>query len=126
MKKISLLAILAIALLVSSCKKEEDKQEEVLTFVGRWMTEDGGYYEVYNSDGTGKFWTPADDVYEEEAQTFTWEMDPSNPKVFIQYHKMEIGDGIVPQVCNILELTKTKFRYNNEGLRAEYNLIRVQ
>ena len=80
MKKISLLAILAIALLVSSCKKEEDKQETpqhevVLTFVGRWMTEDGGYYEVYNNDGTGKFWAPADDVYEEEAQTFTWEVD---------------------------------------------------
>lgn len=131
MKKYGLLAILVIALLATSCKKEEDKQEtpqqeEVLTFVGRWMTEDGGYYEVYNDDGTGKFWTPADDVQEEEAQTFTWEMDPSNPKVFIQYHKMEIGDGIVPQVCNILELTKTKFRYNNEGLRAEYNLIRVQ
>lgn len=132
MKKISLLAILAIALLVSSCKKEEDKQEttqqeeEVSSFVGRWMTEDGGYYEVYNDDGTGKFWTPADDVQEEEAQTFTWEMDPSNPKVFIQYHKMEIGDGIVPQVCNILKLTETRFVYNNEGLRAEYNLIRVQ
>jgi hypothetical protein len=93
--------------------------------VGRWTTDDGMYFEVYNSDGTGKFWDLNDDVQEEEAQTFTWEFDEGADDKFFQYHQQESG-SVVPQYCNILELTSTTFKYNNEGLRATYNLVRVK
>jgi hypothetical protein len=55
---------------------------------------------------------------------FTWEFDEGAEDKFFKYYEMEIG-GTVPQYCNILELTSTNFKYNNEGLRATYNLIRA-
>ena len=65
------------------------------------------------------------DVTEEEASKFTWEFDEATEDNFVKYYKMEISDAIVPQYCKILELTSSKFKYNNEGLRATYDLIRA-
>jgi hypothetical protein len=93
--------------------------------VGKWMTADGNYFEVYYSDGTGKEWDLRDDVTEEEASKFTWEFDEGAEDKFFKYYKMEINDAVVPQYCNILELNSMKFKYNNEGLRATYDLIRA-
>jgi hypothetical protein len=89
------------------------------------MTNDSTYFEVYYTDGTGKEWDLKDDVQEEEASLFTWEFDEATDDKFIKYYEMEIG-GIVPQYCKILELSATNFRYNNDGLRATYNLIRAE
>ena len=91
---------------------------------GKWMTPDSMYFEVYYSDGTGKYWDLNDDVTEEEASKFTWEFDEGTDNKFFQYHENFSG-SIVPQYCNILELTPSKFKYNNEGFRATYNLIRA-
>lgn len=126
MKKLSLIALALIALVFTSCGggNEETKIDKSLIY-GKWMTVDKQYFEVYNSDGTGKFWNLADDVTEDEAQKFTWEFDEGSDDKFIQYHEMEIG-GIVPQYCNILELTSTTFKYNNDALRATYNLVRAE
>lgn len=102
---------------------DENKIDESL-IVGKWKTADGTYFEVYNSDGTGKYWNLNDDVTEEEATKFTWEFSALSNDKFIQYHENFSG-SLVPQYCNILELTSTTFKYNNEGLRATYNLIRA-
>lgn len=127
MKKINLLAILFLALFAVSCGGgTEDPKIDKTQIVGKWMTPDEKYFEVYYEDGTGKFWDLKDDVTEEEASKFTWEFDEGSDDKFIQYHEMEIGEAIAPQYCNILELTSTNFRYNNEGLRATYNLIRAK
>ena len=125
MKKLSFIALLFIAALLTSCGGESTSNVDKSQLVGKWMTADSTYFEVYNSDGTGKFWDLKDDVQEEDAQTFTWEFDEGADDKFIQYHEMEISDAIVPQYCNILELTSTTFKYNNEGLRATYNLVRA-
>ena len=127
MKKINLLAILFLALFAVSCGGgTEDPKIDKTQIVGKWMTPDEKYFEVYYEDGTGKLWDLKDDVTEEEASKFTWEFDEGSDDKFIQYHEMEIGEAIVPQYCNILELTSTNFRYNNEGFRATYNLIRAK
>ena len=125
MKRLAFLTIILFAIFASSCDgplptAEIDKD----LIVGRWMTSDEMYFEVYNSDGTGKEWDLKDDVQEDEAIPFTWEFSETSDDSFIKYYEMEIG-GIVSQYCNILELSSTKFKYNNEGLRATYNLIRA-
>ena len=127
MKKFGFIALLFLAVFVNSCggigggsETNIDKDQ----LVGKWMTSDAQYFEVYYSDGTGKEWDLRDDVQEEEASVFTWEFDEGAKDKFFKYYEMEIG-GVVPQYCNILELTSTNFRYNNEGLRATYNLVRA-
>lgn len=127
MKKLSFIAIILLSVFSFSCKKSESGTSQIdkSQLVGRWMTADAMYYEVYNSDGTGKEWDLNDDVQESEAMTFTWEFDKATESKFIKYYPMEIGTGVVPQYCNILELTSSKFKYDNNGLRATYNLIRA-
>ncbi len=128
MKKLSFIALMLLMVVgMTSCEGlfggDENKIDESL-IVGKWKTADGTYFEVYNSDGTGKYWDLNDDVTEEEASNFTWEFSALSDDKFIQYHENFSG-SLVPQYCNILELTSTTFKYNNEGLRATYNLIRA-
>lgn len=128
MKKISLIALALLAVVFTSCDGlggEEENKIDKSQIVGKWMTADSTYFEVYNSDGTGKSWDLKDDVNEDEAQKFTWEFDEGSDDKFFQYQEMEIG-GVVPQYCNILELTSTTFKYNNEAMRATYNLVRAE
>lgn len=128
MKKLSFVALLLLAVFMVSCDGlggTDTSNIDKSQIVGKWMTADGQYFEVYNSDGTGKEWDLRDDVTEEEALAFTWEFDDATEDKFFKYYKMEINGAIVPQYCNILELTSSVFKYNNEGFRATYNLIRA-
>lgn len=129
MKKLSFVALLLLTVIMTSCDglgggtttSNIDKSQ----IVGKWMTSDKMYFEVYYSDGTGKEWDLRDDVTEEEASKFTWEFDEGAEDKFFKYYTMEIGGAVVPQYCNILELNSMKFKYNNEALRATYDLIRA-
>jgi hypothetical protein len=127
-KTLSLVLVLTffVSLLTfNSCKKTDssaDVNPEMI--VGRWCTSDEGHYEVYYSDGSGKMWDPADDVTEDEATEFTWEIDDN--KKLTQYIQFEGGQAVIPQYCNILILNETTFKYNNDGWRAEYTLTRVE
>lgn len=110
MKKISLIAVLFLAIIATSCGKPEiDKS----LLVGEWKKSDNSYFETFYSNGTGKEWTPIDDVTEDEASWFTWEFNEGTDDMFTKYYETELG-GIVPQSCNILELTSTTLKYNNE------------
>ena len=128
MKK-SILTLLIAAFIVTlgmvSCSKEDKKEEPQKTYseliVGRWKTADGGHYEVYNANGTGHMWDPAEDVQEEDADTFDWTIEGSHMTQIVHFQE---GSGVVPQYCNILILNESTFKYNNEGWRAEYILIR--
>ena len=128
MKKLSFIALLLMTVCLTSCDgllggivSEIDKSQ----IYGKWMTADGTYFEVYYSDGTGKYWDLNDDVTEDEATKFTWEFDEGSDNKFFQYHQNFSG-SVVPQYCNILELTSTTFKYNNDALRATYNLVRAE
>ena len=81
------------------------------------------YYEVYNSDGTGKMWDTAEGLSEDEADTFNWSIDGNKLTRIIS---LQGSSSSVPQYCNIITLNETTFVYNNEGWRAEYTLTRVR
>lgn len=109
---------------VDGATKQTDEQS-FKVLVGRWSTADGGHCEVYNADGTGHMWDPADDVNEDEADDFDWQiLEGTNQMVQTVY--FQGGQSEIPQYCNILNLDATHFHYNNEGWRAEYNLIRAE
>lgn len=129
MKKLGLFVIAFLMMATVSCKKEDETTTptniDKSQIYGKWRTADSTYFEVYLRDGKGKFWDLNEDVQEEEASRFTWEFDTINETKFFQYHIGEMGE-IIPQYCNILELTSSVFKYNNEGFRKTYNLIRAE
>ena len=133
MKKLALLLTMAfiVTLFTVSCSKKKDDEPASPSksyselIVGRWKTDaEEPYYEVYNSDGTGKMWDTADDVQEDEADTFDWDIDEHNQLTQIVH--FQEGQGDVPQYCNILILNETTFKYNNDALKREVTLTRVQ
>lgn len=127
MKKSSTLLLIAAFLttlfVVSCSKKDDDKKNYSELIIGRWKTADGGHYEVYNTDGTGKMWDSADDVEEDEADIFDWSIDNKNKMT--QLIHFQGGQGDVSQYCNIIILNETTLKYDNNGWRAEYTLTRV-
>ena len=130
MKKVSLLLVVAFfaaLFTVTSCKKDDDDKTNPINpelIVGRWKTNaEQPYYEVYYANGTGKMWDTAEDVQEEDADTFDWSID-SNNKLTQIIHFQE-GQADLPQYCNILILNETTFKYNNDGWRRTINLTRV-
>ena len=65
--------------------------------IGRWKTEATmPYYEVYNSDGTGKMWNTAEGVSEDEADTFNWSIDGNK---LTQIISLQGGSAAIPQYC---------------------------
>ena len=136
MKKLALLLVAAfiVTLGLVSCSKSTSGGNGGTTpstpstyselIVGRWKTADGGHFEVYNSNGTGHMWDPADDVQEDEADNFDYTINEEE-KHMTQIIHFQGGQGDVPQSCNILILNDTTFKYNNEALKAEYTLTRV-
>jgi hypothetical protein len=109
MKKIifylSMLAMLS--LLVVSCEKEPTQFDESLLY-GKWRS--GTLYYKYHADGTGGTWDTADDVQEDEAQEFTWQLVNDELR---QYHILEIG-GTVPKFYTVTELTATTLKYHDD------------
>ena len=130
MKKSVLLLLVAafiVTLFTVSCskKKDEDNSKSYSELiVGRWKTDAAEpYYEVYNSNGTGKMWDTAEDVQEDEADTFEWSIDANN--MLTQNVHFQGSQAVVPQYCNIITLTETTLKYNNDALKREVTLTRV-
>lgn len=133
MKKIIPLLVISaflVTLTMVSCKKKKNDPEPTKTYaeliVGRWKTDAAEpYFEVYSANGSGKMWDTADDVHEDEADIFDWTMDEGH-KQFTQIIHFQGGQGDVPQLCNIITLNETTLKYNNDALKREVTLTRVQ
>lgn len=104
---------------------ETNTNDNESLIVGKWKSINADYYEVYNPDGTGKMWNEDDDVSEEEADTFTWQFESDDKTKFTQYIEFQHGTSVVPQMCNILDLTESSFTYNNDGWRRTERLKRI-
>lgn len=121
------LLLLMVGLIMVSCSKKEDSSstnDYKTLIVGKWKSVSGNYYEVYDSNGQGHAWDEDDDVTEQEADNFTWSLNADNQSIMNQTFVGEMGQ-VIPQVCNILILNETTLKYNNEGLKATYDMRRV-
>ena len=110
---------LLLCLAFVSCG-EKEKEFDSSLLPGKWNQ--GAYYEVYKSNGTGYTWDEADDVTEDEAKKMKWTLDKDE---LTQIHIMEIGGAEIPKVYTVTELTSTTFKYkNNYG--DSYSFTRIE
>lgn len=77
--------------------------------VGTWQ--EGTVYEKYMSDGTGYTWDTADDVSEEEADAFEWNLEGNQ---LIQEHLLFSG-AVVPRILTITKLNSLTLEYEDTG-----------
>lgn len=91
----------------------EDAAYDTDLLIGLWQSET--VYYRYNEDGTGSTWDTADDVTEEEASRFTWEI---NKKRMIHKHQLEIG-GTVPKAYTIKRLDLLNLEYTDDYGKIE-------
>ncbi len=91
-----------------------DVEYDVDLILGKWKS--GTVYYRFDEDGLGATWDVADDIFEEEASSFKWDIDHSR---FVHYHKMHNG-VIIPKVYKISSLDLNTFifidDYGNEHL----------
>ncbi len=119
MKKLRLLLLpfFFVTLFFSSCEVEQENFDETL-LIGKWVS--GTEYYKYNANGTGGTWDTADDVTEEEAQSFTWTLVQSE---LTHIHMLEIG-GSVPKVYIVTKLTATTLEYEGDfGQQFSYSKV---
>ena len=106
---ISILAVTAIIVSMSSCSPDTDVELDRTLLIGKWQETNTLNFEVYGKDGSGYTWDEADDVTEAEAQPFTWGL---NGNVLTQVHTMEMG-GNVPKRYTVTKLTATELIYED-------------
>lgn len=108
--------IAVIAFTISSCIPESENFDSTL-LIGKWSrnyTEDNiaktEYYR-YDTGGTGVTWVPAEDVSEEEGQSFTWILDQSE---LTHIYIMEVSSTTVTKIYTVTKLTSTTLEYKDD------------
>lgn len=119
MKRIILYSAVSFLLLLifASCEKEEYFDDSLL--IGKWQS--GTLFDKYFANGTGYSWDEGEDIYEEEAQDFTWTLSGAE---LIRNEQMEIGDVEITKIYTITELTAEVLRYRDDFGRS-YTFNRV-
>lgn len=111
MKRLALiiLSISLVMLFTTACEKEEedDSFDETL-IIGKWQS--GSLFERYDIGYGGATWDTIDDVFEDEAQKFTWSIEIDQLE---QIHIIENG-GVVPKVYTITTLSASTLVYKDD------------
>lgn len=96
---------------VSSTKKQ--------LLIGLWQNEGHEFYR-FNADGTGHTWDIEDDLTEEEASNFTWEVYDN---AILMTHKLRFR-GIVPRYYELDCLNAFNFSFHDNY--KSYTLERIE
>lgn len=102
-----MVGMVLLGTMFSSCDTEVFQPDESLLY-GTWVR--GTEYWTYAQDYTGKTWDVADDVTEDEAQKFTWELSGTQ---LTQYHQMESSSTIIPKSYKVVSLTTSTLSYED-------------
>lgn len=91
--------------------------DETLLY-GEWV--EGTVHDTYNDDGSGYTWDTADDITEEEATPFNWNLEHD------QLHITHVlwNGTVVPKIYTIKELNDYTLAYEDDyGTRHEYQRV---
>ncbi len=113
-KKLLLFALITVGgMLATSCIGTETDYDATL-LVGKWVGNGGRAatteYWRYDSNGSGVTWDEADDVYENEAQAFTWTLEGDQ---LTQLHQFESSGTVVPKAYTVTTLSATTLEYKD-------------
>ncbi len=107
--------LLLSAGLLAACKKDFDEN----LMLGKWR--EGTEYYRYDTEHEGATWDTGDDVSEEEATIFTWEI---NGDRLCHYHRFSVGSAIVPKTYTLTKLTESALQYHDDTGK-EHNYVKV-
>ncbi len=102
-----LASVLLVSMLLYSCQKDDNTSYDETLLYGKWQS--GTLYYKYLSDHTGSTWDTKDDVHEDEAQPFTWQLVNSELR---QTHPGDMGQ-VVLKYYTITELTSKTLKYKD-------------
>lgn len=117
MKKLRLLFCLCSLAILSSCGDEKVFDQNLI--VGKWKQ--GTEYYRYDANHTGVTWDVADDVSEDEAQRFNWEIQDDQLTIV---HLMEMG-GQIPKTYELLVLDANTLSFKDDYYKT-YTFTRVR
>ncbi len=127
---IYMVACLSIALMFTSCEKDEESFDETL-LIGEWKgteiidKESHEMHYKYMADHNGITWDASADMAEEDGQGFTWSLDKSD---LTHIHVVEIiGENPVEKTYKVTELTPTSLKYEEsiQGVVTKYSYTKV-
>ncbi len=113
-KRLLLLTLMvAGSLWATSCIGTETDYDANL-LIGYWTGNGGRAGDTehwrYDSDGSGVTWDEADDVYESEAQAFTWTLEGDQ---LTQIHQFESSGAVVPKAYTVTALSASSLEYKD-------------
>lgn len=117
MKRFLFILSASVMVLMSaiSCNPVDDLSFEESDLYGKWQS--GTLFYTYASDHTGTTWDTADDVNEDEAMNFTWELKQSElTHIYVtQTDRSSIEPmAAVPKVYTVITLTADKLVYEDD------------
>ena len=106
-----------IAFAFTTC--DPDKSFDANLLIGKWSrtspyataSSPGSEFYRYDRNGKGATWDTADEVLEEEAQTFSWTLEKD---LLTLMHDMEIGGSKVPKYYTITVLNAGTLTYKDD------------
>lgn len=117
MKRFLLIVAAAVAalFLTMSCNPNEEVSFRESDLYGKWQA--ATLFYTYSSDHTGKTWDTADDVNEDEAMSFTWELKQAElTHIYVTQTDRNSVEPMaaVPKVYTVTTLTADKLVYEDE------------
>jgi len=116
-KIVSLSLGFVIAFVFTAC--DPDNSFDANLLIGKWSRTSpyataenpGSEFYRYDRNGKGATWDTAEDVPEEDAQTFSWTLEKDRLK---QLHDMEISGSKVPKYYTITVLNASTLTYKDD------------
>ncbi len=97
----------------------EDVEYDTDLLIGLWQS--GSVFYRFDYDGVGRTWDSADDILEEEAPIFEWQLDHSR---FTHLHNMELN-GTIPKTYRLTQLDLQTLVFEDDFGNC-YSFVKVE
>jgi hypothetical protein len=100
---------LAAVIVFAFAACNDGKSFDSALLIGKWSR--GTEFYRYDNGGTGATWDTADEVLEEEAQTFSWTLEKD---LLTLLHNMEEGESKIPKYYTVTALDDKTLTYKDD------------